>query len=143
MKTLIPRSIGGMFHSIFSILQQLSLVLQMLLSILMFHYPGTIPKWLFRALSSAPALEPFDVFLMDQQSFGVPWVKILGFTRVVFYCHFPDKELSNTIAKQKAIARGDSGPSAFRQLYRLPLDLIEEGTMGELARDSCQRSISR
>lgn len=129
MKTKIPRSLLGSLHSVFSIFQQLSLIFQLLLSLLFFQYPGTFPRALFDALSSAPPMKPFDVIFMDQQSVGVPWIKILSRTRVVFYCHFPDKELSNTIAQQRAIARGDSGPSAFRQLYRFPLNLLEEGTI--------------
>ncbi|CAO1619312.1 unnamed protein product [Parajaminaea phylloscopi] len=129
MRTHIPRSLLGCFHSIFSIFQQLSLVYQLLLSLLIFQYPGTLPQGVFKRLSSAPPMQPFDVIFMDQQSVGVPWIKLLSFTRVVFYCHFPDKELSNTIAQQRAIARGDSGPSVFRKLYRFPLDLLEEGTI--------------
>lgn len=74
-------------------------------------------------------MKPFDVIFMDQQTVGVPWMKLLSFTRVVFYCHFPDKELSNIIARQRAITRGESGPSVFRKIYRFPLDLLEEGTI--------------
>lgn len=131
VKTIVPRSVLGKFHSVMSILQQISLVLQLLLAILFFHFPGTMPRSVFRLLTSVPPTQPFDVFFMDQQSIGVPWLKVLGWTRVVFYCHFPDKELSNTIAKQKAVARGSSGPSVFRSLYRIPLNLLEEGTIGE------------
>lgn len=129
MRTIIPRSLFGLFHSIFAILQQLSLIFQLLLSFLTFNYPGTFPRWLLPFFTCAPPTQGFDVIFMDQQAVGVPWIKILSMTRVVFYCHFPDKDVSNSIAKQKAIARGHSGPSAFRFLYRVPLNLLEEGTI--------------
>lgn len=131
VKTLFPRALLGRFHSIFGILQQLSLVLQLLLAMLIFNYPGTLPRSLYSLLSSVRPTQSFDVIFMDQQSFGVPWLKIMSRTRVVFYCHFPDKDISNSIAKQAAIARGHSGPSALRAIYRVPLNLVEEGTIGE------------
>ncbi|CAO1630060.1 unnamed protein product [Sympodiomycopsis kandeliae] len=129
MGTYIPRAVAGKFHSVFAIAQHLSLVFQLLLALLYFQFPGFLPRSLYNALSGAPPMQPFDIIFMDQQAFGVPWLKILAKTRVVFYCHFPDKEISNSIAKQRAIARGHSGPSVFRYLYRIPLNMVEEGTI--------------
>ncbi|GAC93558.1 glycosyltransferase [Pseudozyma hubeiensis SY62] len=128
MRTAIPRSFLGGFHLPCAILQQMSLVFQLILSITLFNYPGTMPRFLSRCLTSSPPIPAFDLFFFDQLPAGIPWLKILLATRVVYYCHFPDKDISNSIAMQKAHARGESGPSVFRKLYRLPFDLYEEGT---------------
>lgn len=129
MKTWFPRAVAGKFHSIFAILQQLSLVFQLLLSLFLFHFPGVLPRAVYASLTGAPPMQPFDIIFMDQQTIGVPWLKILAKTRIVFYCHFPDKDISNSIAKQKAIARGHAGPSLLRSVYRIPLNMLEEATI--------------
>ncbi|PWZ02187.1 UDP-Glycosyltransferase/glycogen phosphorylase [Testicularia cyperi] len=128
MKTAIPRAFLGGFHLPCAILQQMSLVFQLMLAILVFKYPGTMPGFLSRRLTSAPPTPAYDLFFFDQLPAGIPWLKILLTTRIVYYCHFPDKDIGNSIAMQRAIARGQSGPSVFRKLYRLPLNLFEEGT---------------
>ncbi|CBQ73036.1 related to alpha-1,3-mannosyltransferase alg2 [Sporisorium reilianum SRZ2] len=128
MRTAIPRSLLGSFHLPCAILQQLSLVFQLVLAVMLFNYPGTLPRFVARRLTSSPPIPGFDLFFFDQLPAGIPWLKILLATRVVYYCHFPDKDISNSIAMQKAHARGESGPSVFRKLYRLPFDLFEEGT---------------
>ena len=128
MRTAIPRSILGSFHLPCAIVQQLSLVFQLILAITLFNYPGTLPRFVAKRLTSSPPIPGFDLFFFDQLPAGIPWLKILLATRVVYYCHFPDKDISNSIAMQKAHARGESGPSVLRKLYRLPFDLFEEGT---------------
>ncbi|KAJ1032988.1 hypothetical protein NDA16_000267 [Ustilago loliicola] len=128
MHTLIPRSILGCFHLPCAILQQMSLVFQLILAIMLFNYPGTLPRFITKRMTSSAPIPGFDLFFFDQLPAGIPWLKILLATRVVYYCHFPDKDIGNSIAMQKAHARGESGPSVFRKLYRLPFDLFEEGT---------------
>ncbi|KAN0061809.1 Alpha-1,3-mannosyltransferase-like protein [Thecaphora frezii] len=128
MKTFIPRSLFHSLHLPMAILQQFSLIFQLILSVVLFKYPGTMPRWLARNLTSSPPIPAFDLFFIDQLSAGIPWIKILLATRILYYCHFPDKDIGNSIAMQKAIARGQSGPSIFRKVYRLPLDLLEEST---------------
>ncbi|KAI8552429.1 hypothetical protein RHMOL_Rhmol06G0266300 [Rhododendron molle] len=59
----------------------------------------------------------FDVVLADQVSVVVPLMKLKKSTKVVFYCHFPDLLL----AQHTAI---------LRQIYRKPIDFIEEVTTG-------------
>ncbi|SAM81988.1 related to alpha-1,3-mannosyltransferase alg2 [Ustilago bromivora] len=128
MHTLVPRSIFGSFHLPCAILQQMSLVFQLILAVMLFNYPGTLPRFVTRRLTSSPPIPGFDLFFFDQLPAGIPWLKILLATRVVYYCHFPDKDIGNSIAMQKAHARGESGPSVLRKVYRLPFDLFEEGT---------------
>ncbi|PWN49786.1 UDP-Glycosyltransferase/glycogen phosphorylase [Violaceomyces palustris] len=128
MRSYLPRSIADSFHLPLAIARQMSLVFQLILSITLFNYPGTLPSFLWPALTSAQPTQPFDLYFIDQLSAGIPWLKIVTSTRVIYYCHFPDKDVGNSIAMQRAIARGQSGPSALRKLYRIPLDLFEEGT---------------
>lgn len=106
----------------------MSLVFQLVLAVMLFQYPGTMPRFVSKRLTSSEPIPAFDLFFFDQLPTGIPWLKILLATRVVYYCHFPDKDIGNSIAMQKAHARGESGPSIFRKLYRLPFDLYEEGT---------------
>ncbi|SNX84370.1 related to alpha-1,3-mannosyltransferase alg2 [Melanopsichium pennsylvanicum] len=128
MRTRIPRSLLGCFHLPCAILQQMSLVFQLILAIMLFNYPGTLPNFVSNRLTSSPPIPGFDLFFFDQLPAGIPFLKILLSTRVIYYCHFPDKDIGNSIAMQKAHARGESGPSVFRKVYRLPFDLFEEGT---------------
>ncbi|MEA9428908.1 glycosyltransferase, partial [Aeromonas caviae] len=63
--------------------------------------------------------------VLDQLPVAIPLLKLLCGRRVVYYCHFPDKEISAALARQ----RGDHGLRAMvRRLYRLPLDVLEEAT---------------
>ncbi|ORX34503.1 putative glycolipid mannosyltransferase [Kockovaella imperatae] len=107
---------------VFSILRSLLLTLLLCLSLLM-PEPATF-------LNPLSPLEPFDVFIVDQQSVCVPVLRLVAGTRVVFYCHFPDKLLSagwsiaaDGTVKQKA--------DLVRKLYRWPADKLEEWTTGQ------------
>lgn len=131
MRTIVPRSLFNRFHLPLAILQQASLIFQLLLSLLLFKFPGTMPQFVSSRLTSAPPMPGFDLFFIDQLSAGIPWLRILSATRVVFYCHFPDKEIGRAIAKQRAAGSGGGGPSVLRKLYRIPLDLYEEATTGK------------
>lgn len=131
VKSIFPRSIFNTFVLPLSILRQLSLVIQLLISLFLFNYPSTFPRFLHPLLSSCSPLQSFDLFFVDQLSTGVPLLKMIGWTRTVFYCHYPDKEVGNSIAKERAIARGEGGPSILRSLYRIPLDILEEVTTSE------------
>lgn len=59
----------------------------------------------------------YDYFLLDQVSFPIPILKLCN-SKVMFYCHFPDKLLSTN--------RG----SIIMRTYRWFLDFIEEITTG-------------
>ncbi|KAJ2161696.1 Alpha-1,3-mannosyltransferase-like protein [Coemansia sp. RSA 552] len=61
--------------------------------------------------------EQYDVVFVDQLSAPIPLLKY-AHAHILFYCHFPDY-LSAT--------RG----SLWRQIYRMPFDLLEEVTTGE------------
>ncbi len=137
VRTMIPRSFLGMLHLPLAIAQQLSMTFQLLIAFLCFRYPSTIPSFLYPLYSSVKPTEAYDVIFMDQLPAGIPWLRHLSGTRVVYYCHFPDKEIGNSIALQRARARGQSGPSLLRRIYRFPFDLYEEGCTGELA--GCRR----
>ncbi|CDZ97216.1 glycosyltransferase family 4 protein [Phaffia rhodozyma] len=119
----LPRSIFNSLHIIFAILRQLHLTLLLLLSLL------PIPV----SLQPIPELRAFDVFFVDQLSICVPLLRYFLRTRVVFYCHFPDKLLSG----EWDLTPGEEGPrkkestglrSLIKSCYRLPLDLLEEFT---------------
>lgn len=130
-KTYLPRSLFNTLHLPFAIAAQFSLLFQLLIALLCFRHPGQLPNWLYPWLSSVAPLEPYDVVFVDQLSAIVPWIRHLTATRVVFFCHYPDKEVGNSIARQRAIARGQAGPGIMRALYRVPLDLFEEATTSE------------
>jgi alpha-1,3/alpha-1,6-mannosyltransferase len=59
----------------------------------------------------------FDYFILDQVSFPIPILKLCN-SKIMFYCHFPDKLLSTN--------RG----SFIMRFYRWFLDFIEEITTG-------------
>lgn len=59
----------------------------------------------------------YDYYLLDQVSFPIPILKMKT-SRVVFYCHFPDKLLSTNRS------------SFIMQFYRYFLDYFEEVTTG-------------
>jgi len=104
VKTLLPRAILGKFHILFAQLRQLHLT---------FH--------LVQPLSSAGE---YDVFVADQLSTCIPFLRMFGHTRVVFYCHFPDKLLA-----QGAFVEGQRPKMSFlKRIYRAPMDYIEELT---------------
>lgn len=63
--------------------------------------------------------EPFDVIFVDAISVGVPILQwAIGSPKIVFYCHFPD------------LLMAPQAGSTLRQLYRRPIDFIEEYTTG-------------
>ncbi|KAF5318021.1 hypothetical protein D9619_012232 [Psilocybe cf. subviscida] len=103
-----PRSLGGKFHILLAHLRQLHLTLRLLL-------------W------DAPE---HDVYFVDQLSTCVPFLRLLGQTRVVFYCHFPDKLLANGAFVEGNLVRNKAG--LLKRLYRLPMDWWEEITTNSL-----------
>lgn len=97
---MIPSSFNGRFSILCAILRQLHLVLQICL--------------LSNELSD---LKP-DIFFVDQLSAGVPLLRLFfTSTRVLFYCHFPDKLLAQR-------------QSLLKQIYRIPFDWLESWTTG-------------
>ncbi|TFK22668.1 alpha-1,3-mannosyltransferase ALG2 [Coprinopsis marcescibilis] len=100
-----PRSFKGKFHIIFAHLRQLHLICNIILS---------------------RTANQYDVFFVDQLSTCIPFIRCIAGKRVVFYCHFPDKLLANgafveggKVVKKQSLAK---------QLYRLPMDWLEELT---------------
>ncbi|CEG72338.1 Putative Alpha-1,3-mannosyltransferase ALG2 [Rhizopus microsporus] len=89
----LPREIFGKFYIICAMLRQFALILWIL--------------WNDR--------DTYDVFFVDQLSMCVPLLKWFTSSKVLFYCHFPDKMLS---------VRN----STLKELYRAPIDLLEEWT---------------
>ena len=66
----------------------------------------------------AGAVPPYDVVVVDQVAAAVPLLKLLlGASRVLFYCHFPDLLLTQRASPLKA-------------LYRAPLDALEQAATG-------------
>ena len=87
----IPRSLFGKFHVVFALLRML-----------------WVSFWLVFGGHE------FDVVFVDQVSYCIPLLKLSG-AKILFYCHFPDKLLSQ--------------PGSFlKKLYRMPLDFVEEQT---------------
>eukprot|EP01095_Lingulamoeba_sp_RSL-Kostka_P008425 TRINITY_DN2815_c0_g1_i1.p1 TRINITY_DN2815_c0_g1~~TRINITY_DN2815_c0_g1_i1.p1 ORF type:complete len:451 (-),score=134.22 TRINITY_DN2815_c0_g1_i1:36-1388(-) len=60
--------------------------------------------------------KPFDAYFIDQVSIPVPLIKLIN-SRVLFYCHYPDKLLVQS-------------KSLLKNIYRFPLDFSEEITTG-------------
>ncbi|KAI0699672.1 alpha-1,3-mannosyltransferase ALG2 [Cytidiella melzeri] len=102
-KPPFPRSLKGKLHILFANARQLHLVTHLL-------RPGS-PK--------------YDVFFVDQLSTCVPLLRIIGRTRVVFYCHFPDKLLSDGAYVEGQAGRNRGG---MKRMYRYPVDKLEEVT---------------
>ena len=125
-KTRIPRAIFHMLHLPMAILQQLSLVAQVVVAVhgkaLHARAPG-----LYARLSSLPPCALPEVFVVDQLPAAIPLLRLLG-ARVLYYCHFPDKEISNSLAEQRAKEGASWAKSVVRAAYRLPLNLLEEVT---------------
>lgn len=110
-----PRAIFGGLGILCAIVRQLHLTAILLLSIA------------FRRRA------PFDVFVVDQLSVCVPLLRWFSHTRVVFYCHFPDKFLSGGREQDiQAASQGRSRNSqgVLKKLYRLPFDRLEEYATG-------------
>ena len=104
----IPRSYKGKLHILFANARQMHLMTYLL-------RPGA-PK--------------YDVYFVDQLSTCVPLLRALGRTRVVFYCHFPDKLLADgAYVEGQAQRKG----GLIKRIYRFPVDKLEEVTTREYA----------
>jgi alpha-1,3/alpha-1,6-mannosyltransferase len=134
--SIVPRTFLDSFHIICAMLRQIHLSILLLASI---YIPFRIPF-----VSPLAPLQRFDIFIVDQLSVCVPVLRWFGQTRVVFYCHFPDKLLAGGREVEiDSVGRGDmnprtakssqgrKGPGLLKRLYRLPFDKIEEVTTGE------------
>lgn len=98
--TLVPPSIAARLTILCAILRQVHLVLQVSL----------FTTELFE-------IKP-DVFFADQLSACVPLLRLFfPNTRMLFYCHFPDKLLAYR-------------ENALKKLYRIPFDAFEEWSTG-------------
>lgn len=119
----IPRSLHPKLPMtiIFSILRSVLLAFLLSMSFLM---PGPASP-----MNPLHGIEPFDVYIVDQQSVCVPLLRFLTGTRVVFYCHFPDKLLSGGwVFGEDKVERTKGG--LLKKLYRWPIDKLEEWTTG-------------
>ncbi|CAE6441324.1 unnamed protein product [Rhizoctonia solani] len=114
IKPPLPRHIFGALHILLAILRQLHLVITLLFLV----YFGRE--------------KAYDVFLVDQLSACVPLLRWGMQKRVVFYCHFPDKLLSDgTVAAVEGVqaTKGKGGiKTLVKKLYRLPVNWVEEVT---------------
>ena len=125
----IPRSLHPKFPMtiIFSILRSVLLAFLLSMSFLM---PGPASP-----LNPLHGIEHFDVYIVDQQSVCVPLLRFLTGTRVVFYCHFPDKLLSGGwVFGEDKVERTEGG--LLKKLYRWPIDKLEEWTTGLYSRSN-------
>lgn len=103
IKPPFPRSFKGKFHILFAHLRQLHLTSHIL-----------------------SQKKKYDVYFVDQLATCVPFLRLIGQTRVVFYCHFPDKLLANgAFAEGQAFTKN---VSLVKRIYRLPMDWLEEIT---------------
>ena len=103
-----PRSFKGKFHILLAHLRQLHLTMHLL----------------------SPGGPTYDVYFVDQLSTCVPFLRLLGHTRVVFYCHFPDKLLANGAFVEGNLVK--TNRSFLKWLYRQPMDWLEEVTTSAL-----------
>ncbi|KAI0739516.1 alpha-1,3-mannosyltransferase ALG2 [Daedaleopsis nitida] len=97
-----PRAIKGKLHIFFAHARQLHLTAHLL----------------------SPAAPSYDVYFVDQLSTCIPFLRAFAHTRVLFYCHFPDKLLAEGAYVEGKINKG----SLLKRMYRLPMDLLEETT---------------
>ncbi|CAG8456044.1 13519_t:CDS:2 [Acaulospora colombiana] len=93
--TIIPRTFSGSFYMVCAILRQLHLTLSMIIG----------------------DRERYDVIFVDQLSACIPLLRMTG-AKVLFYCHFPDKLLTQR-------------DTTLKNLYRIPIDFIEGLTTGK------------
>jgi alpha-1,3/alpha-1,6-mannosyltransferase len=90
----IPREYNGKGHVLFAIIKAWYLALSILFK-----------SWMG---------DKFDVLIVDQISASIPILRLTG-SKILFYCHFPDKLLTKRTTFLKTI-------------YRLPFDILEEVT---------------
>lgn len=105
-KPPFPRAIRGKFHILLANARQLHLITHLI-------RPGA-PK--------------YDVYFVDQLSTCVPLLRLFDQTRVVFYCHFPDKLLADGAYVEGKIQRKGG---LVKRIYRYPVDKLEEVTTRE------------
>ncbi|KAI0668376.1 alpha-1,3-mannosyltransferase ALG2 [Trametes maxima] len=103
LRSPFPRAIKGKLHILFSHARQLHLTAHLL----------------------SPSAPLYDVYFVDQLSTCIPFLRLGTHTRVLFYCHFPDKLLADG-----AYADGDRKRNGgfLKSIYRLPMDIWEEWT---------------
>ena len=106
IKPPFPQSFKGKFHILFAHLRQLHLTSHIL-----------------------SQKKKYDVYFVDQLATCVPFLRLIGQTRVVFYCHFPDKLLANGAFVEGQAFTKDV--SLVKRIYRLPMDWLEEITTGK------------
>ncbi|KAF8224174.1 mannosyltransferase [Tricholoma matsutake] len=99
-----PRSLNGKFHIFLAHARQLHLTSHLL-------------------CSKAPT---YDVYFVDQLSTCIPFLRIFGKTRVVFYGHFPDKLLAYGAFVEGRVMKRQG--SLLKGIYRYPMDWLEEIT---------------
>ncbi|KAL4254395.1 Alpha-1,3/1,6-mannosyltransferase ALG2 [Abortiporus biennis] len=99
----LPRAWRGKFHIFFSHARQLHLTYHLL----------------------SPSSPKYDVYFVDQLSTCVPLLRTLAKTRVVFYCHFPDKLLADGAYEEGKVRKSGS---LLKRVYRWPMDKLEEIT---------------
>ncbi|KAF5380113.1 hypothetical protein D9615_006240 [Tricholomella constricta] len=99
-----PRSLKGKLHIFFAHARQLHLTAHLL----------------------RPSAPEYDIYFVDQLSTCIPFLRTLGKTRVVFYCHFPDKLLAHGAFVEGAVVRRQT--SLLKRVYRYPMDWLEETT---------------
>lgn len=98
-----PRSLAGALHILFAHARQLHLVCRLLV----------------------PWAPTYDVFFVDQLSTCVPLLRLFARSRVVFYCHFPDKLLASGAFVD---GKPNRPSSLLKLIYRYPMDWLEEVT---------------
>lgn len=108
-----PRSIFGGFHIYMAIFGQLHLLVSLLFGLF------------FKS-----SRQPYDVFIVDQLSACVPFLRWITGRRVVFYCHFPDKLLAG--GKEAAVEETKIKAGLVKSVYRGPADWLEERSTGEV-----------
>eukprot|EP00744_Colponema_vietnamica_P003593 GILI01005483.1.p1 GENE.GILI01005483.1~~GILI01005483.1.p1 ORF type:complete len:444 (+),score=143.04 GILI01005483.1:43-1332(+) len=75
-----------------------------------------IIRTLLAALACLFSFTRYDVIIVDQVPAVIPYLR-LSRSKIIFYCHFPDKMLSQP-------------GSSLKSCYRGPLDWLEETTTG-------------
>lgn len=94
--TFVPRNILGRFSILCAMLRQIHLAITLLRDV-----------------------DDYDAIFIDQLSIAVPLLKYYREkTRILFYCHFPDKLLSMRT-------------STIKKIYRVPFDFLEGWTTGQ------------
>lgn len=108
--TVVPPHLLHRFFILCAILRQLHLTLSVSANP---PPPLNTPTALDPSDAFYPRIPPPDVIFIDQLSISIPLLRLLyPATKILFYCHFPDKLLSPRTSPLKA-------------LYRLPFDFLE------------------